>query len=268
MNIGKKLTENVKPIAQTGLIAKAIVYCLLGLLVLMAAMNMGGHSEEETDKTGVVKFVYDLPGGEIILAAIALGLICYCIWRGIKTFLDTEHKGNKAKGLAARLRYLFSGLIYAALAAYAIKVLFSGSNNSGDSKQGLAQKLLSEPMGEWLVGAAALIFIGVGIYQVFYGLSEKYRKHADKAGDASTKRILLMAGKVGYVARGIVWLLIGWLFLKAALHSNSSEAGDTSKAFGFLSKASYGPYLLFIMGFGLICYGIFNFVRVRYEKFD
>lgn len=262
------LTENVKPIAQTGLVAKGIVYCLLGMLVLLAAMNMGGHSESETDKTGVVKFIYDLPGGQIILAAIALGLICYVIWRGIQTFSDTEHKGTKPKGLAARMRYLFSGFIYAALAGYAIKMLFSGGGNSDDSKQGLAQQLLEKPFGQWLVGAAALIFIGVGIYQAFYGLSEKYRKHTDKAGNGGKQKVLLMAGKIGYLARAIVWLLIGWLFLKAAFHSNSSEAGDTSKAFGFLSKSDYGPYLLGLMAIGLICYGIFNFVRVRYEKFD
>jgi hypothetical protein len=76
-----------------------------------------------------------------------------------------------------------------------------------------------------------------------------------------------MAGKIGYVARGIVWLVIGWLFTKAAFHKNSSEAGDTSEAFGFLAEASYGSYLLAGVGLGLICYGIFNFIRVRYETF-
>jgi hypothetical protein len=76
-----------------------------------------------------------------------------------------------------------------------------------------------------------------------------------------------MAGKLGYVARGIVWVVLAWLFLKAALHANSAEAGDTSKAFSFLQDAAYGSYLLGAVGLGFICYGAFNFIRVRYESF-
>jgi hypothetical protein len=232
----------------------------------MAAFHIGGQSTRNTDKQGVFSFIEKQTGGQVMLSVIALGLLCYGVWRGIQTFAGTEDKGDNAKGLAARSRYLFSGLIYTSLAAYAIKMLFTGSNTSGDSKQSMAQELLSKPYGDWLAGIGAAIMIGVGIYQVYYGLSEKYRKHADKAGHAAGKKILLSAGKIGYVARGIVWLIVGWLFAKAALHSNAREAGDTSKAFSFL-EASYGPYLLAAVAVGLICYGLFNFIRVRYESF-
>ncbi len=55
-----------------------------------------------------------------------------------------------------------------------------------------------------------------------------------RAGNAGYEHLLLAAGKLGYVARSIVWLLIAWLFVKAALHTNSAEAGDTGKPFAFL----------------------------------
>lgn len=261
------ISSNVKPIAQAGLAAKGVVYCLLGVFAFMAAFNIAGQSANNTDKERIFSFIEKQTGGQIMLAVIALGLLCYSLWRGIQTFADTEDKGDNAKGLAARGRYLFSGLIYTSLAAFAIKMLFTGSKSSGDSKQSMAQELLSKPFGQWLVAGAAAIMIAVGIYQVYYGLSEKYRKHVNKAGNLAGKKILLSAGKIGYVARGIVWLIIGWLFAKAALSSNSSEAGDTSKAFGFLAEASYGSYLLGAVAAGLICYGIFNFIRVRYETF-
>jgi hypothetical protein len=118
-----------------------------------------------------------------------------------------------------------------------------------------------------LVSIAAAIFLAVGIYQIYYGLSERYEKHTQKADNAMSKRVLLKAGKIGYVARGIVWVIIGWLFIKAAMSSNSSEAGDTSKAFSFLADAAYGSYLLAILAIGLICYGVFNFIRARYQSF-
>jgi hypothetical protein len=258
----------VKPIAQAGLLAKGVVYCLLGVFVFMAAFHINGQSTDNTDKAGVFSFIYRQTGGQIMLGIITLGLICYTIWRGIQTFGDTEQKGSDAKGIAVRARYLCSGLVYASLAGFAIKMLFFSKSSSGDNKQNMVQELLNKPFGQWLVGLAALIFVAVGVYQIYYGLSEKYRKHATKGGNTSNKKIIVGAGKIGYVARGIVWLIIGWLFIKAALHSNSSEAGDTSEAFNFLSQASYGPYLLAAIGIGLLCYGLFNFIRARYDNLE
>jgi hypothetical protein len=146
-------------------------------------------------------------------------------------------------------------------------MIMSGRSDSNDQKQDLARELLNKPFGEWLAGAGAAILIGIGIYQIWYGLSEKYRKHVEGAGHMEGRKALLTAGKIGYVARGIVWLLIGWLFAKAALHSNAAEAGDSSKAFAFLHDTSYGSYLLGAVGVGLICYGAFSFVRARFERF-
>lgn len=261
------VATRVQPMARAGLAAKGIVYCLLGLLSFMAAFHIGGQSAEETDKSGVLAFVYEQTGGQILLGIIALGLICYCIWRGIQAFSDTEHKGRDAKGIATRARYLFSGLFYASVAFQAIRLLLHQASKSADSQQSFAQELLNKPFGQWLAGVAALILAAVGVYQIYYGLSEKYRKHVDRKGGKGG-RLLLTAGKIGYVARGLVWLLLAWLFFRAAVRSNASEAGDTSKAFSFLQDAAYGPYLLAAISLGLICYGAFSLVRARYESFD
>ncbi|WP_036679467.1 DUF1206 domain-containing protein [Daejeonella oryzae] len=268
MSITKTLKSREKPIAQAGLTAKGIVYCLLGTLAFMAAFNINGRSAENTDKSGVFDFVYQQTGGKIMLAIIALGLISYTLWRIMQALGDTEKKGSDAKGLSSRARYLFSGLVYGSVAVAAIKVLLSKPSGSGDDQQNLAQELLSKPFGQWMVGIGAAILLAVGVYQIWYGLSEKYKKHAQKASYSSNKEILLMAGKIGYVARGVVWLVIAWLFFNAAIHSNSSEAGDTSEAFSFLENAAYGTYLLAAVGLGLICYGTFNFIRARYENFN
>lgn len=266
MSIATPTPGQIQRFAKPGLVAKGIVYCLLGIITFMAAFHIGGESADHADKTGVFDFVYRQTGGRILLGLIAAGLFCYTIWRGMQAFGDTERNGKEAKGLAVRARYLFSGLFYATVAVSAGRMILSGRNNSGDSQQSFAQELMSKPAGQWLAGIAAAILLGNGIYQVYYGLSEKYRKHVDNLGGRNGKA-LLTAGKIGYVARGIVWLLLAWLFFKAALHRNASEAGDTSKAFSSLQEASYGPFLLVAMALGLTCYGAFNFVRARYEDF-
>lgn len=261
--------SNIKRLAQAGLIAKGVVYCVLGLLVVMAAFELGGQSAE-SDKNGVLGTLADQPGGKIILGALAFGLLCYTIWRLVQAFLDHEDKGSDLKGLAVRGRYLFSGLVYGFLAFQAAKILFVGKPGSAgaDAQEGLVAELLDKPLGQWLVGVLAASLVAVGIYQIYYGLSEKYRKHADQIRNAAHSKALLNAGKVGYISRGIVWLLIAWSFIMAAIHSNSSEAGGTSEAFGYLETAPYGPFLLAAVALGFICYGVFNFIRARFDTLD
>lgn len=80
-------------------------------------------------------------------------------------------------------------------------------------------------------------------------------------------KILLTAGTIGYPARGIVWLIIAYLLLKASLSKSSSKAGDTEKAFDFVAS-EWGSPILALIATGLVAYGLFNFVRARYEQFE
>jgi putative Mn2+ efflux pump MntP len=118
-----------------------------------------------------------------------------------------------------------------------------------------------------LVGIGGLILAGIGAYQIYYGFSEKYRKHVQGLSlHSEQSTLLLRTGKVGYISRGAVWLVIAFLFLRAAVHSAASEAGNTGKAFRFIETSAYGSLLLGALGVGLVAYGVFNFVRARYER--
>ena len=260
-----KTNSVIKPVAQAGLIAKGIVYCLLGLLAFMAAFHISGQSANSTDRTAVFEFVEKQPGGQIMLGVIALGLICYTFWRIFQASVKSDSNGKNSVG--KRLRYIFSGIVYGVAAYSLLKNIFASKSDSGNNSQDMVREVLTKPYGQILVGAVALTLLIIGIYQIYYGLSEKYKEHVDKVISNNHREALLNSGKIGYVARGAVWIIIAFLFFKAALHSNASEAGDTSKAFDFLQSSSYGSYLLAAVALGLICYGTFNFVRARFENF-
>ncbi|RYZ20825.1 MAG: DUF1206 domain-containing protein [Chitinophagaceae bacterium] len=248
----------LRTLARTGLLAKGVTYCLFGILVFMAAFHIGGRSAGSTDRSGIFNLLDEAPGGIWLVALLALGLACYAAWRFVEAVRPPRSAKGGAKGLARRARYAISGAGYASLAVLAARYALTHHRSSGDKQQNAAQELLQQPAGQWLAGAAALILIGVGIYQLWYGWSERYRKHVPHA-------TLQKAGKVGYTARGIVWILLGWLFGRAALHSNASEAGDTSKAFQFIATGTWGPWLLGALGLGLICYGVYNFLRAKHD---
>lgn len=262
------LPSSVKPVARAGLIAKGIVYFLLGFLAFMAAFEIGGQSNENVDKKGVFDLV-ESTGGKLLLGLLAAGLLCYTVWRVTHAVIISRRSDDTKKKVPHIIRYIFSGLIYLSLAFYALQRLLGNGGKGKDDTRETVSQLMQKPFGPWLVGITGLILIATGIYQIYYGLSGKYRKHVDGLNlrSGATNK-LLFAGKTGYVSRGIVWLLLAWLVIKAALHANAGEAGDISKASSFLENTSYGSVLLGVLGLGLICYGFFNFVRARYETFS
>ena len=254
--------------ARVGLVAKGIVYSLVGILAFMAAFEIGGNSTQNANRTGVLRFILEQPFGKVLLGLIAAGLACYSIWRIIEAFYDTEHKGAGAKGLASRIGSFASGVIYGALAFSAAMLVLGSSSGggNGDSRQTLARELLQQPFGQWLVGVVAVGTMVLGLYQIYLGLSEKYKKKVQSAGlKNETEEMMIRAGKIGLVARGIVWIIIGYLFLKAALQANPQEAGGSSSAFQFLESSTYGSILLGAVALGLICYGLFMFMRAKYQ---
>ena len=264
MEIALSNNSWISKLARAGLVSKGVVYLLLGGLAFMAASGIGGTSSDDTNKEAALGSVRELPGGLIILILLALGLACYSIWRLIQAFAGNSRDMKWTK----RVRYFSSGVIYLLLAATATQMIFANSNGDGNQDQYWIAKILQQPAGQYLVIIGAVILAGIGIYQVYYGLSEKYRKHVQELSvHNKASNLLLTAGKIGYVARGIVWLIIAYLCLLAGLHKSSREAGDRVKAFDFIESSPYGSYMLAALGLGLIAYGVFNFIRARYETF-
>ena len=264
----------VENFARFGLTAKGVVYCLVGILAFMAAFEIGGSGSQGAGKQNVFQFILEQPFGKWLLAVVALGLVCYTLWRFVQGFRDSEDKGSDAKGIAMRLRYIFSGLVYGALAFLAARMVLgnggggSGSG-SGNARQTLVSELLQQPFGQWLVGILAVATIGIGLYQIYYGLSEKYKKKVQGAGlEHDIEGKMIRMGKVGYVARGIVWIVIGYLFLKAALEFNAQEAGGSNQAFQFMESTTYGSFFLGAVAVGLFFYGIFMFMRAKYQPIN
>src|SRR4029078_10589481 len=91
-----QLKENpwIEKMARVGLIAKGLVYLMVGSLAIMAAFQFNNQSDTDADQKGAFGFIRESPGGPWILAIVALGLLCYSIWRFIQawTYKDRDAK--------------------------------------------------------------------------------------------------------------------------------------------------------------------------------
>ena len=256
----------VERLARFGYAAKGVVYIVVGALAMMAAIGMGG---ETTDTRGALQTIDDQPFGKIALATVAFGLVAYVIWRLIQAVADADDKGSGLKGISLRIGYAGSGLVYAGLAFTAAKILIDVGepDSSNEVQQHWTARLMAMPYGRWLVAIVGVSVISFGLYQIYKGLSAKFRKRL-KLGQMSyaKKAWATLIGKIGYVARGIVFLLVGSFLVRAALYYNPEEAKGLEGVFDTIAQRPFGQWMMGVVAAGLIAYGIYTLVESRYRR--
>jgi hypothetical protein len=207
-------TTAIRALARIGFGAIGVVYLLLGGLAIMAVVGIRGG--KTASKEQVFETVLDLPAGTALLYAVAVGLVGYMIWRITQAVADTEGKGSKPKGLAVRFGYVVSGLLHGGLALIAFKVAMH-EQEDGSRKGAAIAKLMQHPAGQWLLIGLGLTVIAVGVHQFVRAFKGKLRKEIDGSSLTHRQRkVVLWAGHVGTVARGVVMVAVGWLFIGAA----------------------------------------------------
>ncbi|MDQ1602641.1 MAG: hypothetical protein QOE01_486, partial [Actinomycetota bacterium] len=70
----------------------------------------------------------------------------------------------------------------------------------------------------------------------------------------------------GYVARGIVFGLIGIFVIKAAKDHQPGKARGFDTALKSVAHAPFGQFLLILAAAGLICFGAYCFAEARYRR--
>jgi hypothetical protein len=256
----------VDRLARFGYAAKGIVYSLIGLLAVQTVIGAGGQT---TDAQGALKTISRQPLGQFLLLLIGIGLIGYVVWRFVQAIQDPEHHGSDGKGIAQRLGYGISGIIYAGLAWTALQLAFGGSSGgNSNSTQDWTARLLSQPFGRWLVGLLGAFIIGLGIYQLYKAYTAKFRNKLKLREMSHEEETWAMrTGRCGLAARGIVFGLIGIFLIQAARQYDPNQAIGLDGALQTLAQQPYGPWLLGIVALGLVAYGIYMIVQARYRRF-
>lgn len=256
----------VERLARLGYTAKGIVYAIVGTLAVQAAFGAGGQT---TDQKGALGAIASQPFGKFLLALVALGLIGYVIWRFVEAIQDPEHRGDDAEGVARRLGYAISGIIYASLAFSAVRLAMGSdaSSSSSNSTQDWTARLMSQPFGQWLVGLVGAFIIGLGFYQFYKAYKAKFRKEMKLHEMTPTEETwATRIGRFGEAARGVVFVIIGFFLLEAARQADPNQARGLDGALQSLAQQPHGAWLLGIVALGLVAYGIHMGVQARYRR--
>jgi hypothetical protein len=239
-------------LTRLGFAARGLLYLIIAWLVLRS-----GRAE---DLQGALEYVGE-GGGKWLLIAMTAGFIAYGLWRLADAALNIEAHDDDNMGMVKRAGAAGSGLIYLFLAWQAIRLITSGggsgSGGGGGTQEG-TEKALGLPGGDVIVVIAAAILIGVGIYQLVKAAKGTFLKHLDpRVANADWAK---WSGRLGYAARGIIFLITGWFLLQAGLAEEASRSGGMEEALAWLSKP-----MSIAVAIGLALFGVFSLVEARYR---
>lgn len=248
---------------RVGFAASGSVHVMVGLLAAMSVVNLASAG----GTTGALVEIVQLPFGQGLLIAVAVGLLCYALWRLVQAWWDTSREGTTARGVITRLGYAAIGVTYLALARSAVALARGSGNAGGVSETTWAAWLLAQPFGQLLVGLAALAVVMIGLIHFYMARTEQVREPLRLAKmSAAEQRWATRLGIVGFAARGVVFCIIGFFLAYAAWHSNAGEVRDFGSALATLEQQPYGVWLLGAVAVGLLCYGLFMLVEAKYRR--
>lgn len=252
----------IERLARLGYGSKGVVYIIIGLMSLRAAL--GGRGDTTTDTSGAFRRILEQPFGEALLILVAVGLLGYSVWRIIQSVIDPEGQGSGAKGIGYRLVLFGRGVFHAFLAWEAFSLAMRMGGSSGKSEDHWAARVLAQPFGATLLLIVAVSIAGYGLAQVVRAVGSKVDKRL-RLGSLSprTRRWVIRISRYGLAARGVVFMLIGFLFFRAARQQDASEAGGVGEALGTLFGSS--TWLLAVVAVGLASYGIYELIKARYR---
>lgn len=259
----------LRALARLGFFSKGIVYITVGVLALLAAFDRGGST---TDHRGAMRTILQQPFGRTMLAIGGAGLIGFALWRLIQALLDPEHThGTGPKEIGRRLARFMSGVVYGGLGVAAWQMVLRGRGAGGDENRAKdwTASLMAQPAGPWLVGFVGAIVIGVGAGQIWRAWKIKFgdKLVLDKWG-APMRQWMIRFGRLGYAARGIIFVVSGIFLIIAARRHDSGEAKGLGQAMRHVQGMSYGWVMLAAIAIGLIAFGVFQLVEARYRRIE
>ncbi|HTK07949.1 MAG TPA: DUF1206 domain-containing protein [Ktedonobacteraceae bacterium] len=268
---GTTANRAVIALARLGYTVKGIIYVVIGFL---AVLLVTGHGGSTTDQNGALRAIYDSPLGEgfgrILLIIITVGLFGFALWSLIQAVFDTEHKGHKAKGIVARLGYAGVAVSYGLLGVGAYQLAITGapsSRNSTSSAQNWTGLLLKQPAGVWLVVLVGCIVLGIAAYLFVRAYQASFKRYLNLSSlSTTTRKSVILLGRLGNAALGVVFTIVGIFLIVAAVKHNPGDAKGLNTALTELLRQPFGEWLLGVVALGLLAYGVYSFVEARYRR--
>lgn len=259
-------------LARTGYAAHGLVYALIAVFAIDAAL--GGGGEEAKGGKGAVSAIAGTGWGTAVLVVLTVGLVAYGLMRLWQGLADPSAHGTDAKALGVRAARIGSGLMQLGIALYAGSLALSwlgssvgvgaggGAAGGGGGAKDMTARVLGWPAGRWLIGAVGVSIAIGGLMQLKKAIKADFMQELS-VGDKA--KWVKPTGRAGYAARFVVFVIIGIFLVVAAVQADSDEAEGLGGALRMLRDQPYGPWLLGLTAIGLLSFAVTRGVFARYK---
>lgn len=251
----------MRALARGGYVASGVLHVLIAWLAIQLAF---GHLTSQADEKGALRAIAQMPAGEVLLWAIAIGFAALALWQ-LATAVVGVHGAAPENQTSERVKSAAKGVLYGALAFTTIRYT-SGAGGDSGGEESLTARVLAMPGGQWLVGLAGAVIVGVGVYHVVKGARKKFLRDLETTGGGAVGPVVVRLGQAGYIAKGIALGIVGGLIVAAAVTSDAERAGGLDEALRTVRDQPFGPALLFVVGLGIAAYGVYSFARARFAR--
>lgn len=259
--VARTITGNphAELLARLGYAANGIIHGLIGAVVIAIAFGSTG----EADQSGVLGPLGYSMYGKALLLLIFVGLISLGVWK-IATVVLMRRTKLKGK-LRRRLEEGAKATIYIVLGLSSTAFMFNHTSTSSSiaSSQQITQALLHMPIGIPLLYLVCFILSAVGVGLIVRGVNRRFLDALDSNVHVSLNYLAVLCGVAGYIAKGVVFIVLAGIFLSAALTFDPSKASGLDGAFRSFMALPFGTFLLFLIGVGFVMYAIYSIARAR-----
>jgi hypothetical protein len=259
----------LEALARAGLVAYGLLHLLIAWLAVRLAAGVGGA---DADQTGALQTVADGPGGRVLLWVIGLGLLSLALWQAGEVLLwwrgllDPRRRPRTAFVCA---KCLAKATVYAALGVTGLLFAAGAGYEADDRLRNLTDEALEIPGGTLAVEAVAVAVLALGLYTVSRGVTGGFMRDIDlPAAPDRWEPVIEVAGRIGYLAKGVAFGLVGALLWRAAHSADVSTATGLDGAMTAMAGVEAGPWLLGAVAAGFAAFGLYALARARYPDRD
>lgn len=251
--------------SRVGLVARGLIYLLIGWLALRIAFGGGGG---EAERKGALQVVADSPGGTVILWLMAAGFAAMAVWQLAEVLygrpVPDGDKLHERIGSAAR------SVVYAGGAAGTLAFLLGHQGSSSDQQsKSFTARAMAEPGGRWIVLAVAAGFVVWGAAVVVNAVRRAFLEELDTGRMSPfARRFVQPFGIAGGTARGLIGAAVGGFLAYAAVTFQPDKAQGLDGTLREFADAPAGAWGLAAVAAGLAVFGCYSFCEARWRKVD
>ncbi|KAB1656826.1 DUF1206 domain-containing protein [Pseudoclavibacter chungangensis] len=262
----KKLVDRpaFRAVARAGFVVAGLVNVLIGVLAMQLALGGGAT---RPDQAGAVELVELVPGGTVLLVVCLLAIAMLMLWLLLDGLAERSRRGGSegARAFGKRVGVL---LVYGAVALTIQRALSGSSSDTEQTADSASTSIIGTWWGASLIVIVGLVIAGVGVYAIAVGVRRTFTKTLDLAGSGPARHLVVGAGVVGHVARGLAFIVMGALCVIAVVTRDPETVGGLGGTLQTIAEQPFGPWLLTAVGVGLCAYGLFLALRARFEDLD